>query len=159
MSMSMQRINVIGLLASIVIALGPARSQDFNQRYAAWQGRAGGMQRAVPQGAAPQTLAPQMTAPATSSAAPEVGGEAEALPTPRGAGSTTSQRILGEVYDAPMHTPNYNNPWATGCASCYHNPGFEPPSDPIGTCNYMGGGPFNWGAAPCNSCGQPGCLS
>ena len=39
--MSMQRINVIGLLASIVIALGPARSQDFNQRYAAWQGRTG----------------------------------------------------------------------------------------------------------------------
>ena len=37
--MSIQRISVVGLLASILLPIASARGQDFQQRYAAWQGR------------------------------------------------------------------------------------------------------------------------
>jgi hypothetical protein len=95
------------------------------------------------------------------SADTEVGGEAEAIPAPRTARSG-SQRILGDVYDAPLHAPNYNAPWTnSSCAACSHGPTFEPGSDQIGTCNYAGGGPLGLGAgAGCagGACGG-GCLS
>jgi hypothetical protein len=141
--MSIQRISVVGLLASIAFATGAASGQDFQQRYAAWQGRAP-MGRPAPQ--------------AAISGEPEVGGEAEAIPTPRTTRSG-SQRILGDVYDAPLHTPNYNAPWTnSACAQCSHNPTFEPASDQYGTCNFAGGGPL-WGTVPgnglfgCGGCG------
>ena len=144
--MSIQRISVVGLLASIVFAIGAASGQDFYQRYAAWQGRAP-MGRPAPQ--------------ATISGEPEIGGEAEATPAP-GTARSGSQRILGDVYDAPLHTPNYNAPWTTSaCAQCSHNPTFEPANDQYGTCNFAGGGPlsgtsFGGGCSACGGCGPCG---
>src|SRR3954470_20947641 len=92
-SMSTTSSRLVGLLASIVFMTGLARGQDFNERYAAWQGRA--------------SVGPRMAAQTTP--LPEVGGEAEALPsgTPTG-----GQRILSGIYSAPLHTPDYNNPWS-----------------------------------------------
>ncbi len=158
--MRIQRISVVGLLASILFAAGAARGQDFNERYAAWQGRAPMArpmpQGMVPQGMAPQGMAPQVMAPPLASADPEVGGEAEAIPAP-GTGRAGSQRILGDVYNAPQHTPNYNAPWtSSACASCYHNPTFEPAGDQYGTCNFAGGGPLFGSFGGCGGCGACG---
>ncbi len=158
--MSIQRISVVALLASILFATGAThgqdprgsdpRGQEFYQRYAAWQGRA------PLGGRVPQATAPPITAE------PEVGGEAEVMPAP-GTTPAGSQRVLGNVYNAPLHTPNYNAPWTTSaCASCYHNPTFEPASDGYGTCNYAGGGPLFgtvgglFGCGACKSCGPCG---
>jgi hypothetical protein len=158
--MSIQRISVVGLLASILFATGAARGQDspgnnsrgdysrgqdFQQRYAAWQGRA------PLGGRIPQATAPPITAE------PEVGGEGEVMPAP-GTARTGSQRILGDVYNAPQHMPNYNAPWtSSACASCYHNPTFEPAGDQYGTCNFAGGGPLfgtvGGGLLGCGGCG------
>ena len=103
-------------------AAGQASGQDFNERYAAWQGGA---------------TAPPM--PAASTPPPEVGGTAEGVPAPGPAGS---RRILGEVYTAPLHTPNYNQPWTNSpCATCSHNPGFVPASIPLAPANSVAAAP------------------
>src|SRR5262245_35570467 len=115
------RISIGGLAAFVLLAAGQVSSQDFNDRLAAWQGRAPGA---------------RMVAQTTP--APEVGGAGEALPSATPAGT---QRILGDVYNAPLHTPDYNRPWTSSqCANCSHNPTFVPGSDPYGTCNFGGGG-------------------
>jgi len=138
--MSIERISMVGWLAVGLLATAEASGQDFNERLAAWQGRA---------------PAPQRT-PATSMPAPEIGGEGEDIPA---LGTPASQRVLSNVYSAPQHTPDYNRPWTTsGCASCGHNPTFVPPSDPFGTCNYAGGDGGFWGGGGCNSCGPGGCF-
>jgi len=117
------RISVGGLLAFGLLVAEEASSQDFNDWVAAWQGR--GRQMYV-----------------QSTPAPEVGGAGEATPPPASAATTPgSQRILADVYNAPLHTPDYNRPWTSSpCASCSHNPGFVPGSDPYGTCQFGGGG-------------------
>jgi putative beta barrel porin BBP7 len=134
--MSIERTRWVCLLASIIFAAGLARGQDFNERYAAWQGRASMTQR--------------MAAP--SMVAPEVGGEAEPMPPTT---ARNGQRVLADAYSAPLHSPDYNRPWTNSpCATCSHNPGFLPASDPLGTCDYGGGGD-GWGG--CGTCGAGGC--
>ena len=94
--MSIERIRIAGMLASLLFAAAPATGQDFNQRFAAWQGRAPMPQRTTSQ-------------PVMPSPAPEVGGESEAIPAPR-TGNSNSQRILGDVYDAPCTRPTTTIP-------------------------------------------------
>jgi len=148
--MSIERIKLLGLLACAFIVAAEACGQDFNQRVAAWQGRGVAMQRP----AAPPFVS---TAPE-----PEIGGEVEAIPAPTASGQ---QKVLSNVYSAPLHTPNYNNALTNNaCASCYHNPTFEPASDPLGTCQFAGGGPLagtidgcmGGACGGCGNCGQCG---
>jgi Putative beta barrel porin-7 (BBP7) len=147
------RISIGGLLAFVLLAAGRVSSQDFNERLAAWQGRAPGA---------------RMVAQTTP--APEVGGAGEASPS---AAPAAQQRILGDVYNAPLHTPDYNRPWTSSpCATCSHNPTFVPGSDPYGTCNYggggqlmgsygpglgMNGGGYGGGSCGAGACGIEGC--
>ena len=144
--MRIERTSLVGLLASVVLLVGTARGQDFNERYAAWQGRASMAQR---------TTVPPIDVP-------ELGGEAEPMPPTTG---RNGQRILADVYNAPLHAPDYNRPWTTSpCATCSHNPVFPPAADPLGTCDYGGGG--GWGGygpdgycdgGACGGCGAYGC--
>jgi hypothetical protein len=148
--MSIERIKLFGLLALAFFLAAQASGQDFNQRVAAWQGRGVAMQRP-----APPPIASTMPEP-------EVGG-VEDIP---GSSPSGQQKILSNVYNAPLHTPNYNNPWTNSpCASCYHNPTFEPASDPLGTCQFAGGGPLagtmvggcdGEACGGCGNCGQCG---
>jgi hypothetical protein len=133
--MTIERNRLLGLLASLVVATAQTSGQDFHERMAAWQGRT----------AAP----PRMSVP--SAVAPEVSGQAEALPAAR---PTSSQRILADSYNVPAHAPDYNNPWVSSpCAACSHNPGFVPDSDPLGTCDYGGGYHLMDGGDGCGACG------
>jgi hypothetical protein len=122
--MSIDRTSWLCLLAFTLLALSPASGQDFNDRFAAWQGRS--------------PLSGRM--PAATEIVTEQAAPAQVLPTTtRGAGP----RSLGEVYNTPIHSPNYNAPWTNStCATCSHNPGFVAASDALGTCDYAGGHPL-----------------
>jgi hypothetical protein len=142
--MSIERISVIGMVASFALALGTVSGQDFNERYAAWQGGRAPVQRRAP--AATQVV----------QASNEVVETREAAPARTSSGP--SQKIMADVYSAPYHTPNYNAPWNSGsCATCNHNATFEPASDAIGSCGLHGGG---WlpgtisGGCGCGECGE-----
>ena len=55
-----------------------------------------------------------------------------------------------------MHTPDFNHPWTSSpCASCSHGPTYVPPSDDLGTCDYLGGGYGLGHSGEC--CGPGGC--
>lgn len=139
--MSMKRTRIAGLLTSLAIAVGSASGQTFNERYAAWQGATPGMQPA------PRTRV---------SPAPQTGGAPVTETVPDGM-EGQSQKILSNVYSAPVHAPNYNAPWTNSqCATCGHNPTFEPAADPIGTCGYAGGGwlPGTVAGGGCGQCGD-----
>src|SRR5262245_60013111 len=138
-------LHLTGLLASVLLAGVQSRGQDFNERFAAWQSggamRGGAMQpQIVPPSPPPEAAVATQTAPAASARA--------------------SGRLLSEVYSAPMHSPDFNQPWTQGqCASCSHGPTFVPPSDQLGTCDYVGGyggGPNCCCPGLCGGCGSCG---
>jgi hypothetical protein len=137
--MSIDRTSWLCLLAFTLLALSPASGQDFNDRFAAWQGRS--------------PLSGRM--PAATEIVTEQAAPAQVLPTTtRGAGP----RSLGEVYNTPIHSPNYNAPWTNStCATCSHNPGFVAASDALGTCDYAGGHPLFAASDACGACGPDGC--
>lgn len=147
--MTIDRISVSGLVALAMLAASQATGADFNERMAAYQGRG------------PQ---PTRRVQATNYApAPEAAAPSAPLPAP--AASVMDQgRTLSNVYDAPVHSPNYNAPWTTSqCATCGHGPLMEPGSDVLGTCDYSGGAGGSCGAGgcfggcgPCGACGGAG---
>ena len=77
--MIIERIKLFGLLAMFFIAAANASGQDFNERYAAWQGRAPVARRQV----APASMQEETVAPAEA-------------PTPAPT-AQSSRRILGDV--------------------------------------------------------------
>lgn len=145
--MSIERISCFGWLASVALSLiafsgpGTASGQDFNERFAAWQGSAPPTQRA-------RAANSRQVVPASS----------EEVVTTEPGQPQRSQKVLSTAYGAPYHAPNYNAPWTSSqCATCNHNATFEPASDAIGGCGYGGGG---WnsgtisGACGCGQCGD-----
>jgi hypothetical protein len=141
----MKRIFLAGLAIYLAYSANGASGQTFNERYAAWQAAAPGMQSAPRSRVMPT---------------PQSGGAPVTESVPEGM-EGQSQKVLSNVYNAPTHAPNYNAPWTNNqCATCNHNPTFEPASDQIGTCHYGGGG-WLWGTTPggacgCGNCGQGG---
>src|SRR5262249_50642012 len=151
--------------------------QTFNERFAAWQNSVSGRQpmQGDPYGST-------MTAPPRSRVIPaSQNAPAPVTQTVPEGMEGQSQKVLSNVYSAPVHAPNYNAPWTNNqCATCGHNQTFEPASDPIGTCGYGGGGWLGgtvpggaccgggncgqcgdccgggWGHGGCNNCGQCG---
>ena len=145
--MTIERTKFIGLLASLLLAAGQSRGADFNERYAAWQGT---------------RPAPAHRASAQAPVAPQPSAPVEMVPAAPG---TSNQRVLSNVYSAPVHTPDYNRPWTTSnCASCSHNATFEPAADQLGTCDYLGGGnalscgPGGCGGGACGPCSCAACA-
>ncbi len=138
--MTIERTKFIGLLASLLLAAGQSSGADFNERFAAWQGNGPSMPR---------------RASAQVPVAPQPGPTVQAAPA---APAPSNQRILSNVYSAPAHTPDYNNPWtSSNCASCSHGATFEPVSDQFGTCDYLGGGnALSCGPGGCGGCGACG---
>jgi hypothetical protein len=129
----------------LAIAAETASGQTFNERYAAWQ-NAGPVMQSAPRGRVVQA----------SQATLQPGGAPVTEAVPEGM-EGQSQKVLSNIYSAPYHSQNYNAPWTNSqCATCGHNPTFEPASDPIGTCGYGGGG-WMFGTVPGSAYGNGNC--
>src|SRR5436309_891940 len=103
--MTIERSFVLGLVATGCLAIGGARGADFNERYAAWQsGQPMGQRSVMPQ----RMPGSAQSMPAASAQAMPAEGEfVEQLPS---SGAQGGQKILSNVYGAPLHTPDYNRP-------------------------------------------------
>jgi Putative beta barrel porin-7 (BBP7) len=130
--MTIERTSVASLLASLLLLAGLASGQDFNERFAAWQGRAPVTQRMAAPSMPPQEMVSQ-----TETILP---------PT-----TSRSQRIPAAAYSTSMPSTIASGPVVTsGCASCAHQSMSALTSDPLGGYDFGGGG-------GCGSCGFDGC--
>jgi Putative beta barrel porin-7 (BBP7) len=143
--MSIKRTTILSLLASLILATGQTGAADFNERYAAWQGRA-------PQ---PQRLSGRVQ--------PAAAIQEESLPPPAapsaGRANAGAQRMHTDNYSSPVHSPSYNQPWTNcNCATCAQNSGSAPGSDLLGDYGCAGGscGAGGCGDCPCGACGGAG---